>query len=180
MTFRAALGAIALVAPMFCAWATEAASPSAKSSGISVTIFKTLVEQKKIILQFTATNATTSRVYLRNAQYEASEKALLGSGEQLGNYPSAAGIEQCSTDVTGCVSNNYHGDDLNTYSYIEPGESLSFGFTYEASSPVSDDDTISFSVALIARFASPNGDPDKAGPMKVIRLNFPYTPLTHH
>jgi hypothetical protein len=151
---------------------------SNQSSGVTVAISKVAVQQRKIILQFVATNNTQARVYVRNARFEQSQKAFLGSGEQL-NWPSTVAIESCDGPVTQCLQPP-NVNDLNRYSYMEPGDFTAFGFTYEASSAVNESDTISFSVVVIARFATPNGDPAQAGPPKVIRFNFPYVSLKGH
>jgi hypothetical protein len=151
---------------------------SNQSSGVTVTISKVAVQQRKIILQFVATNNTQARVYIRDAHFEQSQKAFLGSGEQL-NWPTTVAIETCDGPVTQCLQPP-NVNDLNRFSYMEPGDFTALGLTYEANSAVNESDTISFSVVVIARFATPNGDPAQAGPPKVIRFNFPYVPLSGH
>jgi hypothetical protein len=145
---------------------------------VTVAISKVAVEHTKIVIQFVASKQIKARVYLRDALTEQSQIAFLGSGEQL-RYPQVVGIELCRLPVTGCVV-PLEANDLNKYSYIEPDEFTAFGFTYQANSPVSENDTISFSVAMIARYATPSGDPSQAGPPKPIRFNFPYIQLSHH
>ena len=149
---------------------------SAQSSGVTVAIARVAVSQRKVTLQLIATNETKARVYLRDAWGEQSQRAFLGSGEQL-SFPSVIGIERCDAPVTQCSGPD--GNDLNRYSYIEPGEFTAFGFTYESSSPVNENDTISLTAVLVARFTTPNGDPSQVGPLKAIRFNFPFVPLNH-
>lgn len=151
---------------------------SSKSSGLTVSISKVIVSQSKIFLQFIATNNTGGRVYLQDAPDDAQE-AFLGSGPKL-DGPRTVGIEMCgSASAAYCIEQTV-GSDLSKYSYIEPSEFMSFSFEYRADSTVSDSDTISLSVVLIARFSAANGDPSQAGPMKVVRFNLPYVPLIHH
>lgn len=185
MNFRSFAYSLITGAFLFCglpaavsAQTAQAPIKSNQSSGLTVTISKVSVQQKKIILQFIVTNNTHARVYLRNALFEQSQKGFLGSGEQL-NWPSSAAIEFCGENVTICLRSP-DTNDLNKYSYIEPGDFTAFGFTYSANSPVSESDTISFSVVMIARFASPDGDPAQAGPPQTLRFNFPYVPLKGH
>ena len=169
------------MAVLWCATAAGASVQSAKSTGLTVTISKVIVSEKKVILQFIATNNTSARVYVRDVAGDESQKAFLGTGEKL-SWPSLVGIESCPGAAPACMrpDSSYNGNDLNVYSYIEPGEFTSFAFTYEADSPVSESDTISFSATLIARFSTVNGDPGQAGPMKVVRFNFPYVSFKPH
>ncbi len=182
MTFRMSACQIALAAVLLCSTAAVGANvQSSKSTGLTVSISKVIISEKKVILQFIATNNTSARVYIRDASGEDSQKAFLGTGEKL-PLPSLVGIENCNNSVPSCMKpdSGYNGNDLNVYSYIEPNEFTSFAFTYEAQTPVSESDTISFSAAIIARFSTPNGDPGQAGAMKVIRFNFPYVSLKPH
>lgn len=171
---------------IYC-WATDRsaaqsnAAPikSTQSSGVTVSISKVSVAVKKITLQFIISNQTKARVYLRDALAEASQKAFLGSGERLSG-PQIVGLEWCNSSVSGCITNQGEMNDLSKFSYIEPSEFTAGEFEYYADSPVNENDTVSFSVALIARFATPSGDPLQVGLPTPIRFNFPYVPLSHH
>jgi hypothetical protein len=71
--------------------------------------------------------------------------------------------------------------ELSKFSDIEPKESgdepTEFEFAYNTQSPVTENDTISFSVALIARFSPPGGDSSQAGKPKPLRFNFSHVSL---
>ena len=146
------------------------------SSGLTLSVLKSDAAQNKITLQFNLANDTKARVYVRDAVNEASQRAFLGSGAQLSS-PQSVGIEGCYNSVSTCLSNPNEAADLNKFSYIEPGESVAFSFAYQSQIPVSDTDTVSFSVAIVARSTKPNGDPSETGPPQAVRFSFPYMPL---
>lgn len=125
---------------------------------------------KTITAQFVASNDSKARIYIRNISYENSESAFLDSGEQL-RYPKVSGIEECRHDLNNCTGQT--STNLNEYSYIEPGKFVPFNITYQTQNPVNDNDTISLSVSLIARYASPNSDPSQAGTAKLVKFSFP-------
>ena len=53
-----------------------------------------------------------------------------------------------------------------------------FGLTWTTMhTTVSDKDTFSFTIPLVARFSPENGDPAQAGGAKAIQFNFPYVHL---
>jgi hypothetical protein len=151
-------------------------SPYSKSSsGLTLSVIKSNASQNQITLQFNLENKTKARIYVRNAILD--EKAFLGSGPQLPIPQSLAGIESCSGSVSQCVLSDYGALDLNKYSYIEPGGAIAFSFKYIAAIPVQGTDTLSFSVALVARLTKPNADPTIADPPQQIRFNFNFMAL---
>jgi hypothetical protein len=151
---------------------------STRSSGLTVSISKVIVSQRKVMIQFVALNNMQSRVYLMIASGDQGQQGILGSGDILGSSR-VTGLEYCSHSMASCATDPAF-KDLARFSYIEPGEFTVFGITYEAGSPVNENDTISFSLAVMARIAAPGGDPSQAGPPKPIRFNFPYVPLNRH
>lgn len=90
---------------------------SSQSSGLTVTISRVMVSQKKINLQFIASNNTKVRIYLKDAMYEQSQKAFLGSGSDL-NDPRITGLESCHSDVISCSNDTARINNLDEYSYI--------------------------------------------------------------
>jgi hypothetical protein len=138
-----------------------------------------IVNQRQIILQFVITNKGRSRVYVTDARSDPSQKAFLGSGNQL-NYPEIASLTFCNSTVDECIANPYATGDLGKYSYLEPGDSVGLSMLYRTQLPVNENDTISLSVALIARFTTPGTDPSQAGKPNPLRFNFPSVRLDHH
>jgi hypothetical protein len=57
---------------------------------------------------------------------------------------------------------------------------MAFSFKYQLASKISEDDSISFAVALMARIAPLKGDQDEAGSAKSLRFNFPDTSESPH
>jgi hypothetical protein len=181
MTIRSVAYSGILAGLMSLSIVSEAAAQLTKSSGgITFTISKVLTSGSNVIIQFNATNNTMGRVYIRDAQFDDRQKAFLGSGPQL-SWPTITGLELCADTVAGCTNPaaGQHGDDLNKYDYIQPGEFLSFSFNYQTPSPAQASDTISFGIGIVARYSQPNGNPQEAGPMQAVRQNFPYVPLGH-
>jgi hypothetical protein len=146
------------------------ASPAQDSSQLKVLIAGIKHGSKSITAQFIASNDSKARIYIRNTSYGNTEDASLDSGEQL-RYPKVSGIEECRHDLNNCVGQN--STNLNEYSYIEPGKFIPFTVTYQTQNPVNDNDTVSLSVSLIARFSSPNSDPSQAGAAKLLKFSFP-------
>ncbi len=156
------------------AQAPSAAIRSAQSSGVTVSISKVSLSQRQLVNQFMVSNNTNGRVYVMDVQ-DQMQAALTSTGTRLDNT-TITGIEHCSSNLTNCLATP-DVKDLNHYSYIEPGEFTVFGISYFLSNPVSEHESISFSVALIARYATPNSDPFEAGPPRTVRFNFPNVPL---
>jgi len=152
-------------------------NPFAKSSsGLTLAVLKSDAASNAITLQFSLINNTQARVYVKDVVSDDAQKAFLGSGPQT-QTPQAVGIENCQGfSLDACISPS-HSTDLNSFSYIEPNDSIAFSFIYNGVNPVSDTDTISFSVKLIVRATKPNGDPNEAGPSKIVRFSFAYMPL---
>jgi hypothetical protein len=185
MNFRALVFPIVTITLVCCTVANRAraqnnATPiaSSETSGVTVSIPKVSVDQKKIILQFTITNKREARIYVRDAAFERSQRGFLGSGEHFNQTPEISGIEICPAEMSACVLPTW-ANDLNAYSYIEPGKSTAFAITYLASANVSEGDTVSFSIPLIARASTSKTDVAQAGPPNPLRFNFPYVPLKH-
>jgi hypothetical protein len=123
-------------------------------------------DRKSVTVEFTATNASKSRSYIRNLSLGFGEDALLSSGTRL-QLPKIFGIEECHHDLNNCLGQN--GQNLNEYSYVEPGASIPFTFTYTTAVPAPDHDTISLTVILIERQGQPNDD-GHAGPARIVRF----------
>jgi hypothetical protein len=172
MAFRT-LACLTMVSLMLCGQAQRTLAQSVTSGGITITITKAAPNQRNAILQFIATNKTKTRIYLMDARGEVSQNAFLGSGAQL-QSPSIVGLEQCQEVLSFCINENI---SLEKYSYIEPEESLAFGFTYKADSNINPDDTLSFTVALFGRASQVNGDPAQAGAPHALRYPFVHVPL---
>jgi hypothetical protein len=167
-------------APFATAFAQNS-SPEVKSdasSGITATISKIIVNQAKVNIQFVITNNTKGRVYIEDVSGDQNQLGFLGSGYQFNNHPQVLGLEQCTGTVSECTSAESSENDIDNYSYIEPGEFLSCMFTYQADSPVSNNDTLSFSMVLMAKFSTPDTDPTQAGSVNILRFNFPFVPLS--
>jgi hypothetical protein len=145
----------------------------ARSAGLVLSITKTLLQRNHIIINFAVTNKLGARVYVKDALVDQSQTAFLGSGPHISFPQNVASIRTC-TDVNTCLATS---QDLNAFSYIEPGDTLAFSLDYSPNSPVPPDDSISFSVALVARFTTPNGDVNKAGAAAPVRFNFSNIPI---
>jgi hypothetical protein len=158
-------------------FAQNAAPQTKQSAGLSLSITSATLHAPNIIIQFELKNSPQARIYVRDAMTDDSQMAFLGSGAHLSSPNSVVSIEHCNS-IQSCLSPNDPGSrDINAYSYIEPSDSLSFSFQYQANSPVQQHDTISFSVALIARFAQSNGEASNASPPRPIRFNFSNVPI---
>ena len=180
MNPRSLVHTIAFSAMLCGANPVGAAAQSVSASGLTVSVTMTLVQQQKVVLQFAVANDLSSRVYLRDADGDESQRARLGSGQQL-FAPIMSGLDGCaSMFAVQCITQLAAAQDINRYSYIEPGKFISFSFTYQASAPVSESDTISFQIALVGRFASPGHDPTQPGQPQVIPFPFNDVPLNHH
>jgi hypothetical protein len=152
-------------------WAISAfpgAAYAQSNTGLNVLISGVKHAQKTITLQFTASNKSNSRIYIRNTSFDNTESASLDSGETL-LFPRVTGIEDCRHDLNNCLGQN--GTDLNEYSYIDPGTFLVFTLTYQTRNPVNDNDTISLPVSLVARYAKQN-DESQAGGTKLVKFHF--------
>jgi hypothetical protein len=97
----------------------------------------------------------------------------IDSGPTLEN-PLTPGIERCGNELKGCLWIT----DTNSYSSIEPGDSLDFQFEYGTATNISETATASFSVVLATKFAT--SDPSRATAVKPFRKSFPHVPLNHH
>ena len=144
---------------------------------VKVAITDMAVNQKEIAPQITLTNDSKTRIYVMDALGDDSQVGFLGSGHRLNN-PKTAGITMCSQSAKICASPTWvEGAALENYSYIEPGDTLSLSLIYTNQGELKGDETLSFSLALIARYAKPNADPSDVGEQKVVRFNFPFVPL---
>jgi hypothetical protein len=170
MMVRAIVLAICVAALFLDLPASNAQSSS--SGGVDVSLSKVLLAQRQIVLQFIITNKSNARVYLRDARSDEGQYAFLGSGPHL-IPPQVASLNACNNSVTNCLANPNEVGDLNKFSYVEPGDKVGMSFTYFSQAPVDESDTISLSVALIGRFATPSGDPLQAGKPVPLRFNFP-------
>jgi hypothetical protein len=159
--------------------AQNSAAPiqTAHSNGLAASVVDVVVQSDKITPQIIITNNTSARVYIIDATGDDSEIAFLGSGEHI-KHPSPANIQICGYDVSSCGSHDF-GTSLDKMSYIEPGDRLPVSITYSASQAFPSNDTISFSLALVARFSRPNADPeDSAGKPRQVRFSFSYIQIT--
>jgi hypothetical protein len=145
------------------------------SSGLTLAVTKVLT-QKDVTIQFIISNTTNGRVYLKSAQSGDIGKAFLGSGAHL-NASSAASIETTRNTGPNCLLTQSCTQNLNEFSYIEPDKSLPFSFKYNYNLPIAADDTISFSVVMVARFSKATDGPDHAGDARLVRFNFNAVPL---
>jgi hypothetical protein len=160
------------------AWAQSGSPFSKSSSGLTLSVLRSDASQRTITLQFNLENNTKARMYVRNIAFE--EKAFLGFGAQLSPPQNVVGIMEChdsSAEFCMRTGNGYQASNTNVYSYVEPGESIAFSFTYQTPNPVRDTDTASFPVSLIALPTKPNGDPAAAGPPQHVNFNFAFMPL---
>ena len=145
------------------------------SSGLTATLVTIVVNDKpgnkQIGPQITLTNNSKTRIYLIGTR-DGSQTGFLGSGEHL--IPmSIAGISVCSSSAVGCSSQWLPA--LESFSYIEPGDTLALSLTYNVNGELKSTETLSFALALVARFSKPNTE-DVSAP-KTIWFNFPFVPL---
>lgn len=142
-----------------------------RSNGIILAISGIKTRDREIFLQFTATNASQARIYLRNAEADQSQYASLSSGSQI-TYPQVMAIPTCYS-IASCMEPASGSLELTKYSSVDPGDQMSFSFRYTARYPIAEDDTISFSAAFAARFSVENHDPEaSAGKPRAIRFSF--------
>jgi hypothetical protein len=181
MNFRSTMSVAGATMLLFAALtngaSAQSGSPFSKSSsGLTLSVLRSDASQRTITLQFNLENNTKARMYVRNIAFE--EKAFLGSGAQLSPPQNVVGIMEChASSAEFCMRGDNKVDDINVYSYVEPGESIAFSFTYQTPNPVRDTDTASFPVSLIALPTKPNGDPTAAGPARHVNFNFAFMPL---
>lgn len=175
MGFRSLTYSSAISALILCAY-QPAAAQTVQTDGISVTVSGIVINQNSITVQFVVTNNRRARAYLTDARSDDSQKAFLGSGTHL-NHPMIASFNSCNSSASQCIGNPNDMSDLNKFSYLEPGGSSTLGFEYSTQTQANDSDTISFSVALIARFAEVGGDQSHAGRPQPLQFGFPYIHL---
>ena len=107
-------------------------------------------------------------------------------GELPNNAEAVVGINSCTRDgddaraYKNCL--NGKGEDLNNYSYIEPGQFTTVSLTYGGISKLDVANSISFAFKAIARMALNGQDPlsadsQKTTPPKAINVNLPMLPL---
>jgi hypothetical protein len=173
--YKLTLRALLVYAIPGAALALDAPEKTASSSGLTVAISKVSLNQRQLVLQFTVKNNTKGRAYILDAMNDRKQFGFLGSGEQVGQ-PKQRGIDECQANLDICTL-PAHSSDLGKFSYIEPGGVTAFGLTWVAQTAVSDKDTFSFTVPIIARFSAEDGDPAQAGNPKQIQFNFPYVHL---
>ena len=152
-----------------CGGASAAPAPGANTSGLTVAISKIAVNQREMTLQFTMKNNSKGRAHVLIAVADRKLYGFLGSGEQLGSFPRVSGINACSSPLQNCSSVPYVRD-LSHFGSIEPSDLTAFSLTWTAQSTVSDKDTFSFTVPIVARFSSENGDPEQAGGAKALSV----------
>jgi hypothetical protein len=171
MNFHATACGLIVSAFVICGGASAAPAPGANTSGLTVAISKIAVNQREMTLQFSMKNNSKGRAHVLIAVADRKMYGFLGSGEQLGSFPRVSGINACSSPLPNCSSMPYVRD-LSHFGSIEPGDATAFSLIWTAQSPVSDKDTLSFTVPIVARFSSENGDPDQAGGAKALQFNF--------
>ena len=152
MHFRSFAYSSAISALLFSTSPNGAAAQSAQTEGVAVAVSGIVINPHNINVQFVITNNRKARVYLTDARTDDSQNAFLGSGVHL-SYPAVANFNFCNSSSAQCISNPNETSDLNKLTYIEPGNSTALSFSYNTFSPVNENDTISISAALIARFA---------------------------
>jgi len=153
-----------------CGGASAAPAPGANPSSLTVAISKIAVNQREMTLQFSMKNNSKGRAHVLIAVADRKLYGFLGSGEQLGSFPRVSGINACSSPLQNCSSMPYVRD-LSHFGSIEPNDLTAFSLTWTAQSPVSDKDTFSFTVPIVARFSS-ESDPEQAGGAKALLFNF--------
>lgn len=171
MNSHATVYGLIVSALVACGGAIAAPTPGANTSGLTVAISKIAVNQREMTLQFTMKNNSKGRAHVLIAVADRKLYGFLGSGEQLGSFPRVSGINACSSPLQNCSSMPYVRD-LSHFGSIEPSDLTAFSLTWTAQSPVSDKDTLSFTVPIVARFSSENGDPEQAGGAKALLFNF--------
>ena len=174
-----ALMAALLSLAMFPGGSAQAQNTGLKvsqSSGLSASLIDIIATPHEITAQFMITNDTKARIYIIDARADESQRAFLGSGPHL-DFPNLAGLPYCNNSASNCINNR---DDmaLDRFSYIEPGGQIGTAIKYNANAPFPDKETISFSLALVAKFAKPDADPSEVGPAKAIRFSFPFVSFT--
>ena len=181
MTLRTKSYGLIAISLLTCAspgadFAQSAPVKMSNSSGLTVAISKVALNQKQLVFQFTIKNNTKGRAYIMDARSDKKQNGFLGSGEQLNQPPRLNGINTCDDNLEHCTSTTF-SSDLARFGYIEPGEMTAFAATWTALNSVSDKDTFTFTIPIVARFASETGDPGQAGGAKGIQFNFPFVHL---
>jgi hypothetical protein len=170
-------GAVAGVARAECPDASSVRP--AVSSGLSIQVTRVVAQKSSVAIQFAATNTSTVRVYVMDSRGDEVQKGFLASGEHL-NPPTTAGIQPTNgRDASGCASTPICSQNLDAYSYIEPGVMVPFSLTYSLPSSASPSNAISMSLAFVVRTARGGSDSGQADSPRVVRFPFNAIPICH-
>lgn len=126
--------------------------------------------QKSVVLRFIISNESKSTIYVRNFRSNKAEDFILDSGDTL-QYPQISGVSECQHDLNNCLGQS--GTDINEYSEIEPGKSVPLSLTFFTQKSINENDNVSGSVVLIARFSNSAGDPGRPTSKRFPFLNKP-------
>ena len=157
------------------------------ASGLQVSVGKISKSgNDKVSVQLMLKNTAKQRVYLLvfGASRLATDTGQVG--ELPNNAEAVVGINSCSRDgddaraYKNCLTEK--GEDLNNYSYIEPGQFTTVSMTYRGINKLDVANSISFAFKAIARMSLSGEDPLSADSQKVsapktINVNLPMLPL---
>jgi hypothetical protein len=153
---------------------SSSVGPSVTSNGISVALSNIALNNDQLEPQLNVSNTTAVRVYLLDVRTDEGQQAILGSGIQV-NGPAPSGIPFCNgTNAGVCLGNNIA---LREFTPVDPGASIPIALQYKATQPLPRSDTLSFSLVLLARFATAT-DPSDAGAAQALRFNFLQKPFS--
>jgi hypothetical protein len=170
-------GAVAGVARAECPDASSVRP--AVSSGLSIQVTRIVAQRSTVAIQFAAKNTSTVRVYVMDSRGDDVQKGFLASGEHL-NPPTTAGIQATNgRDAAGCASTAGCSQNLDTYSYVEPGDTMPFSLTYNLPSSAPPSNAISMSLAFVVRTARGGSDSGQADNPRVVRFPFNAIPICH-
>jgi hypothetical protein len=145
---------------------------SVHSNGLTASLINFVVGSDELTPEIVLTNDTKTRVYLLDV-FNVAERGFLGSGQQT-DFPRVVGLPTCGYDYTGC---DHMWTDLGVFATLEPGNSLAVSLKYGGLKPFHSVDTFSFSLVVLARFASSPEDPSDIGSSTKAVFNFPFVPL---
>ncbi|MBE7210975.1 MAG: hypothetical protein INR65_08140 [Gluconacetobacter diazotrophicus] len=186
----AALVLSIVAAPRIEAWGQADAGQRrlVRSSGLDASIgIINLPQAGEIEVPLSLTNSTKQRMYLF---ITGDNRATLSDGHSL-RLKEVVGVTYCKLlyppEKVAQLCMEQHGNDVNYYSYIEPGDSSHISFQYSMDhvpQGYTASGAINFRAIAIIRnaFAVPNSlevraNPGNITPPQVVILNFPAWPL---
>jgi hypothetical protein len=156
--------------------APAAMSPPVESSGIRASLISVEARNREIFVNFTLTNTTKARVYFTDVRTDATQLPFLSSGGHL-EAPFPSNIPFCNSDMSGCLANP-NESAVGKLTYLDPGASVAASMKYGANQELPTGETLSFGLALLARFVDATTSGADPGPPQQVRFNFPNAVIT--